>query len=282
MKFFKSSFICAGAFAALSLLDSKAIAGMLYITSYGSNQGSIVNTNTLTSSSFTTGVATETAIAVMGTVRIMNGFASPTSRGSEYDLAGNVINAGIYGQNTFQSLYDGTTDGTYNYAIDHNGNGLNQVFRFDLNWQNSTQLFTTNQRSSGIAFDPISNTFWTTGGSGAPGGTIQQYSKTGSFISQFSPLSGNRYGLAFDSETGTLWTGNDFDGNSKLQQYSTTGVLLQNVAISGLTFDNPFGMEFRVGAAPASVPDSGSTLALLGFGFFLTAAGAIRRKFPRI
>ena len=228
----------------------------LYLTQYGGATGAIVETDSGTLiENFTTTVNTETGIAVMDTIRIISGFPGA---GSEYDLSGNVIHSGIYVNTNFNSLYDGTTDGQYNYAIDHNGNGTNTVFRFDTNWQNPEVLFTTTQRSSGIAYDAVTNTLWTTGGTdGPPDGNIQQYSMTGQLLFEFSTaaIGGYHYGLAFDSTDSTLWTSNY--GTNQLAQFDTSGNLLGQFPVPGLPLDNPFGMEFRFGGEippPASIP----------------------------
>lgn len=269
--------LLASVIAVLPFAGTPANANVLYLTQYSGNSGAIVDTATLTTTgTFSTGVSTETAIAVRDTIRIMNGFGG-AGAGSEYDLAGNVINAGIYSQNAYASLYDGTTDGSYNYAIDHNGNGFATIFRFDLNWGNGLALFSANQRSSGIAYDSLTNSLWTTGGPGAPTGNIQQYSMTGTLLSEFSPTTGLRYGIAFDALTNSLWTGKFGDGSSSLEQYSTSGVLLQHASISGLNFDNPFGMEFQLGGT--SVPDSGATAAL--FGFAIAAIFGLKTKLSK-
>ncbi|MGA9575853.1 MAG: IPTL-CTERM sorting domain-containing protein [Lysobacterales bacterium] len=225
-----------------------AQASPLYITQYNGTSGAIVETDTgAIIDTFTTTVSSETGIAVNGTVRIIPAFAQTS--GSEYDLSGNVINNGIYDNPEYNSLYDGTTDGQYNYSIDHNGSY--RVLRFDLNWQNGATLFTPALRSSGITYDALSNTLWitTSPNDGAPNGNIQQFSMTGELISEFSTaaIGGNHYGLAFDSTDGTLWT-SDYQG-STLSQFDTSGNLLKEIDMSALGFTDFFGLEFNLGGA---------------------------------
>jgi len=255
--------VLAGGFGLLSEAEAAGIGptSRLYLTQFSGTSGAIVQGNSVVGT-FATTQSTETGIAVRDTVRIINGFSS-TGPGSEYDLAGNVINAGIYSNTSFASLYDGTTDGRFNYAIDHNGNGLNQIFRFDLNWANPISLFAANQRSSGITYDAVTNTLWTTGGSGAPDGTVQNYSMTGTFISEFAKVPGMlSYALAWDPADDSLWL-TEF-GTSRLLQYSKAGVLLQTVDYGGPLHTNPFGAEFQLGAV---VPEP-SSFVLLGIGAF--------------
>ena len=231
--------------AALFLAIGSVQASPLYITQYSGTSGAIVETSTgAVIGTFTTTESTETGIAVNGTIRIIAGFIGDA--GSEYDLSGNVINSGIYPNTGYDSLYDGTTDGEYNYSIDHNGSF--DVIRFDENWENSTILFKP-ARASGIAYDALSNSLWITTSTdgGAPNGNIQQFSMTGELLSEFSTsaIGGNHYGLAFDSADGTLWTSNF--GSSTLSQFDTSGNLLQELDMSALGFTSFFGLEFKFG-----------------------------------
>jgi len=248
-------FFCGAAFA--------GPISQLYITQYGGTNGAIIQGDTVLGT-FTTTSVTQTGIAVGDTVRIIRGFRG---QGSEYDLQGNVINAGIYTNDRFSSLYDGTTDGQYNYAIDHNGNGYNTVFQFDLGWENARALFTTDQRSSGITYDALTETFWTTGGSAAPNGAVQNYDKNGMLLSEFNKGSYLSYGLAFDMADSTLWLSEY--ATSNLHQYSTDGLLLQTISAP---FTNVFGMEFR---NTNTVPEP-TTLVLLALG--LAGLGLRKKK----
>jgi hypothetical protein len=56
-----------------------------------------------------------------------------------------------------QPLFDGTTDGTYNYGVSWE-NGT--VYRFDRNWADPSFMFSTGS-GGGLAYDAVDNTLWT-------------------------------------------------------------------------------------------------------------------------
>ena len=221
--------------------------GILYVTQFGGNSGALVAVQTGTlNSTFVTTVSTETGIAVRDTVRIINAFPSSLQSGSEYDLSGNVLNSNIYSNTSINSLYDGTTDGEYNYSIGHNDFDSNfGVFRFDLDWSNPIQIFTPNRRSSGIAYDAVTNTLWTTATVGTAS-HVQNYSLDGAFLSEFPVNIRGGYAIAWNPADDTLWIPESFETTGRLWQYDKSGNLLQNPVIGGL-HSNPFGAEFQMG-----------------------------------
>jgi len=264
------------AFAAISVLTlalaSQATAGTvstLYVvrafdTSVIAVQGdSIINT-------FTTDSSHQGALAVNDTIRIMG--SGSGIAGSEYDLSGNLLNAGIYTNPAYTDTYDGASDGQYNYTIAHNdgsdSNGtplFQKVLRFDANWQNATELFTMTQRGSGITHDSSTNSLWTSGGPGAPNGSIQQYSMTGQLLSSFS-IGVSHYGLAYDAADDTLWA--SAWSTNLLYQYSKAGVLLSTTNLGGQMFSSQAaGMEFAPAAVPvpAALPLLAAGLGIFGF-----------------
>lgn len=77
--------------------------------------------------------------------------------GNDYALTGELIGANNIVQTT-SSFFDGTSDGTYNYAVDFDSA---TVWRYNLDWSNATQLFSTGEANStvlGITYDSTDNT----------------------------------------------------------------------------------------------------------------------------
>jgi len=261
-----------GCVAGLTLCVSSANAGILYATQLNGTNGAIIDTDANTViGTFTTTSLNQTGIAVGATLRAIP--SNTNTPGSEYDLAGNVINTGIYSSAGFNSLYDGTTDGAYNYAVDHNGNGTQTVFRFDLNWANPTALFNTQNRSSGITYDANTNTLWTTESLNfrAPNGFVRQYDLAGNMISEFNKGTFSAYGLAWDGTDDTLWMSNS--ANNSLYQYQKDGTFLGSSNFGGQLFSYAFGLEFQ--SAVVSEP---AALGLFGLGLVGLGLAARRRK----
>ena len=103
----------------LLLFSSASNSGILYTLEFNGANGTIIDTdaNTVLSSFQTTN--TETGIAIHDTIRTINQDNSACC-GNENDLNGVLVNSNISFNQIFSDLYDGTTDGQYNYAIDHN------------------------------------------------------------------------------------------------------------------------------------------------------------------
>jgi hypothetical protein len=181
----------------------------------------------------------------------------------EYTLSGIPTGHGYF--TPFQplsafSVYDGTSDGTYNYFVDHNGAGDldgGGVYRTDYYWQNPQLLFYPRllcppwlefgcQYLSGIAYDPTNNSLWI---SSKGSRWIADYSLDGVLLAAFdaSPYWPN-VGLGLDPADHTLWltTG----GQNVLRQYSldgaTFGKLLQVGLPDGLPSVGENPGEFQV------------------------------------
>jgi hypothetical protein len=167
---------------------------------------------------------------------------------------------------------DGTSDGTYNYAVGH-GDGT--VYQTDLFWQNPVALFSAGGGGqSGITYDGFDNSLWVSGW----GPVVSEYSMDGRLLRQFGLSTSEPgsypglYGLAFDSWDRTLWVvNNDGHADQYLEQYSIAGVLLQSGRPPGLPRGGFEGAEIL---AP-DVPEPGALL-LCGFGLALICA---RRRF---
>jgi hypothetical protein len=115
------------------------------------------------------------------------------------------------------SLYDGTSDGRHNYAVEYTSSARTEsVIQTDLNWQNPKVFFTfdTDGEYIGITYDPYNKSLWL---SDYFTGAISDYTLKGKLLSSFAtPLI--PVALAFDRADGTLWFSQD--ESSTLYQYS--------------------------------------------------------------
>jgi len=254
----------------LTFISTYAQSGILYTTDYNSSLGSIYDTssNTLISN-FQTSSSTQNGIAIHDTLKITNAFNGGS--GAEYDLNGVLIQDNVFSQSSYTSLYDGTTDGSYNYAIDHNGHGYNKMFRFDSDWGNGVELFTLTSRGSGVSYDSNTNTLWTTeNGNAGVLRTLRQYSLAGSLLSEFN-TGVHSYGLAYDVTDSSLWV-TGWNSNI-LSKFSSTGTLLSTTTFGGTSSSYAFGMEFD---NSVDVPEP-STLAIFALGMI----GLASRRFKK-
>jgi len=200
----------------------------------------------------------EYAIAVGATIRTLGngneGFGSGTYWGAEYTLSGVPTGATYTYPVPNAAFYDGTTDGTYNYAADYiSGN----VYSFNLGWTNPQLLFNSNLGNAlGISYDSANNSLWVA----QFGGTnLTEYSLSGLVLSSFSTAQ-NIAGLAYNPGDDTLWF-NSISSNT-LYQYSTAGSYLGSQTYAMLN-PNILGLEFaESGAVAAPEPTT--------FGFILS------------
>jgi hypothetical protein len=249
--------------AACLLVSSVAVAGpnrRLYATAPGLDKIYVFGGNHIISS-WAKLHPGESPIAVMDTVRTSNqGYQDPEGGGpggAEYTLSGTPTGATYPG---YWEFYDGTTDGTYNYSVNYNGN----VYRFDRNWQNPEWIFGSSWGvyTTGITYDPLNNSLWI---SHYGGNEIENRSLTGAFLSSFNtspPPSPWGYFsptfLAMDYADGTLWTASRF-GNL-LYQYDRNGNLLSTQKFTDPATGKPFfggslfGGEFKFPSDQFGVP----------------------------
>ena len=153
----------------------------LYATDgYGPNGLYAIQGGALTGSY--TSASNAYALAVGSTIRTL-GYCCNLS-GTEYTLGGTVIGSTAVNGNTSYGFYDGTSDGTSNYAV---GYGSGQVFRAGLDWSGLTPLFSlASTNILGSTYDSRNNTLWfsTLGNSGNE--TIYQYAMNGTLLSSFN------------------------------------------------------------------------------------------------
>ena len=148
------------------------------------------------------------------------------------------------------SFFDSTTDGMFNYAATSLTGGEKGIVQLDLDWQNPVMLFLFPDRVAiaalGITYDPTNDSFWT---SQLAGNTnfnfnVQNWTRDGTLLSEFTPRFTPGGGLALDYADGTLWLRDrTIDAISTFDQYSKTGQLLQTITYS-TQFGNTLGAEF--------------------------------------
>lgn len=179
--------------------------------------------------------------AIVGN-KIRLGSAWP-GQGQEYDLSGTAT-AGVFDTsgNVFDQWLDGTSDGTYNYAVEC-CTETNRVYRTDLWWENSVALFDLPTFGLGITYDSVSNTLWV----GLFDGTVRQYTMAGVEVSSFS-TDGTPTALAYDALSDTIWL-HERTGNN-VAQFGKDGSLLQRVTIEGWDYYGVFGGEIYNAAVP--------------------------------
>jgi hypothetical protein len=192
--------------------------------------------------------------------------------GTKYAFDGSVLSSG-YTHNLAETLSDGTTDGSYNYAIAW---GSGAVYQFSTDWASPTYLFSAapapgGLRAGGITYDSSDNTFWL---SEDRGGNVWNYSKSGTLLSSFDTGLLIDWNLALNPEDDSLWFGTA--SGTSLYQFSKTGTLLGSYTPSGYGATAFYSGEFSLYQSPA-VPEP-STLAIFGIGAGIAGLKARRRK----
>jgi hypothetical protein len=191
----------------------------------------------------------ERVLAVSKTVNTRPEFTPGPGEGGQYTLTGTPtgvtepypLPAGLGSEVS----YDGTSDGSQNFYVEHFGSGSGfgltfSVYATDLTWQNPQFLFSLPppvvDKYEGIAYDRNNSSLWISGAD-----TIWDYSLNGNLLSSFpsplytptSPLSiAANAALGYDPSDHTLWI--SYNGTNLLEQYSTTGELLQYGTPTGL------------------------------------------------
>lgn len=305
-KFTRNAWTISG-LTAVSLLAQAAFSGPalavpgtssdLYITVVSSKTIYDVNGTTVVNSiSPTYCNHCEIPIAVDGDVRTTAQYDTQgvPPAGGQYTLGlvetGTTYPSFPFAGNNSARLYDGTTNGTYNFAVGTDGTTAG-VYRMDRNWSNPVLAFVPlDPRADigsfgayGITFDPRNNSFWISYAAtydGVSEVVIGDFATDGTLLNKFfeaptdgfnagsgQPVTPSADALALDYTDWTLWT---LRGPAyAFDQYDTSGNLLQSVSF-GLTGQNGYGMEFNL--ALATIPEPAG-LGFLGIG----AVGLLRR-----
>jgi hypothetical protein len=239
------------------------------------------------------GNAWEGALAVSATIRTrasdMRGNADLGA--GEYTLSGTPTGTGYMTPRTGNLVYyDGTTDETTNYFVDHGqenplGGG---VYGTDYYWQNPHFLFYPQALCdawetpgchglSGIAYDPTNKSLWI---SSQRTSLIGDYAMDGTLLALFDtadPDNPFNTALGLDPITHTLWA---IDHLSEFREYSldaaTFGNLLQVGTPSGLPSGWYGAGDFRV-----SVPEPASAVLLAPILAALLASQTVMRRRAR-
>lgn len=200
--------------------------------------------------------------------------------GKEYSLGG-VATGTTYLNQVGCCFRDGTTDGTYNYAVRQGLPGVSGIYRFDLDWTNPVRMplssLGLDGAITGIAYDPTDDTFWVAGG--GSNGFIVHVDRKGDFISFIAAPPGDTPSLAYDRADDTLWYfSKRVGGLSELVQYparDTSGPVDPLSRISHPV--HVYSMDFALQRTPTAVPEPG-TAALVGLG--VVALAGLRRARP--
>lgn len=213
----------------------------------------------------------ESAIAVSSSIKTLGGTICTGACDpyfpiyvAEYTLVGAFVGSSTLSAVPLHSpgqrdyLYDGTTDGSHNYAL---GTLTRNVYSFDSNWGNATILFTLPALPSsglwlGITYDPSNNSLWVSGHNWS---VVKNYTIGGTLLSEFNldntSFGGLATGLALDPADQTLWIvrENTFSGFAvRLEQYSKQGGLLGWTSDPALQNFDSVGAEFPLSGPPAT------------------------------
>lgn len=191
----------------------------------------------------------EYPVAVNSTVRTLGANLGGTGR--EYSLGG-VATGPVY-TNVVGTSYDSTTDGKHNYLISWD---TGDVIQTDPDYSNPVTLFNSGGPGNylGITYDPTNNSLWL---AQFGGGTVENRTLGGGFISAFNTGISLQAALALDHADGSLWLV-EWTQNGDFRQYDKSGNPLDTEHYDALIGVNPLGGEF-------ALPEP-ATLALLTIG----------------
>ena len=263
--------------AMLALAGTAKAAGptsTLYLTSSPGSSGVYVIGNYRVLGGTTTAIASpqnspnESAIAAYGGSLFTTQISSVGNGGSVYDANFNFVSSltpSTTGSGA--TIYDGTSDGNFNYGIDFNSG---YIYRFSSTWGGTPAVMfqAAGSGTIGITYDSANNSFWT---SDFSDGIISDYSMNGVLLSSFDNGYSAGMALAYDPADNTLWMLTEWlSGN--FVQYDTSGTQLQTMVLDVPPSDI-LGAEFMTSPVPEP-----SLLALAGLGGL--AALAVSRRRP--
>ena len=211
----------------------------------------------------------EQAIAVAGDIRTLsNGPGS--GLGSLYSLNGAYSGTSYAYPLPNDHLYDGTTDGLFNYSVGYN---TGDVWQFARDWSAPSLLFSGQGLSLGITYDPTNNSLWIANFAFS---TVSDFTFGGVQLSSFTVPFYEPTSLAMDYTDGTLWMGSQ-QSLGTFYQFDRNGSQLQSVTYANMANQNTLGGEFDLGAT-TTAPEPASVV-LLGTGLVvILGAGARRRR----
>ena len=227
----------------------QAMAQTFYLTSGDAGTSYIIDLNTGSFTSFSTG--TQNSAYALGVTNSILLSDISNSTVVEYSLAGVPTGNTWAGPGGFSQMLDGTTNGqgAY-YGASWSSTGVTVS---DNTFTNTTLLFNPGFAVIGITYDSSDNTLWLVNDND---NNVYHYTLAGSQISSFTPgLSGRECCLAYDGVSDTLWMSTN--GSNVISNFSKNGTLLGSVTVTGMSPGNTWGGEIALGAVvvvPPMVP----------------------------
>jgi len=240
----------------------------LFMTNGDDHRLVIINGSTYATVAMGQSSRREYPIAVNGSI-VTAGPQSGEQPGGVYSLTGTYEKAaGTWTLGSQYNFWDGTTDGTYNYAFNYGNGG---VYRFEKDWSGGSLLFEFGSGSQylGITYDATDKTLWVSGWSS---NSVVHLKMDGSTLGSFTAgaFSGSLTALALDPADNTLWMGSQ--GNRGVfAQYTKAGTLVGTHSF-GFS-DNVLGGEFDFSVIPEP-----SVTALLSAGAALAGLRSLLRR----